>query len=500
MLPGVCPFVTQGITNIFAMYYKSLPLRLALGLFLVFAALGPFASQTRAQSLGAAEYFAVLGASTVTNTGASLITGSVGVSPGSAITGFAPGVITNGALHAADGVATRAHADFATAYTAFAGLDSPPANNLSGTDLGGKTLTQGVYRYNVAATSNGALTFDAQNNPNARFVIQIGTTLTTSSNSSVALTNGAMARNIYFQLGESATLGSGSSFIGNILARAAITAVSGTRVTGRLLALTEAVTLDTNNVTSPPTIRGDFNRDGFTDYLLFDPSTKRTAIWNLQGSELLSGVYGPTLPAGWVVACVADINLDNKPDMILFNASTRETAIWFLNNAAFVSGSFGPSLPSGWALIAAADLNYDGRPDYVLFNASTRQTAAWFLNGTALTGTAFGPTVPAGWVLVDAQDFNANGKPDLLLAHSTGGQTAHWYLAGTAYAGGAYGPKLNSGWVLEGAADFNGDGKPDYVMSEESTQRTALWFLNGANLTGSVYGATLAAGYDLVFP
>ena len=213
---------------------KLLRLGLVPGLFLAFA-LATFATQAKAQSLGSAENFAVLGATTVTNYGASQISGSVGVSPGSAITGFPPGIITDGALHAADGPATQAHADFATAYTDFAGLASPPANNLSGNDLGGMTLTPGVYRYDTSATSAGELTFDAQNDPTARFVIQIGTTLITSSSSSVVLINGADARNVYFQVGTSATLGSGSSFIGNILADAAITAVSGTTVTGRLL-------------------------------------------------------------------------------------------------------------------------------------------------------------------------------------------------------------------------------------------------------------------------
>src|SRR5688572_1365589 len=230
---------------------KSLRFRLAPGLFLALAATALLATPARAQSLGTAENFAVLGASTVTNTGASTITSNVGVSPGSAITGFPPGIIINGALHAADGPATQAHADFATAYLAFEGLASPPANNMSGTDLGGKTLTPGVYRFDTSATSGGLLTFDAQNIPNARFVVQIGTTLITSSNSSVALINGADARNIYFQVGTSVTLGSGSSFIGNLLAYASVTTVSGTTVTGRLLALTVAVTLDTNNVTSP---------------------------------------------------------------------------------------------------------------------------------------------------------------------------------------------------------------------------------------------------------
>jgi Ice-binding-like len=229
---------------------NSLRLGLISGLFAL-TSIALVATPAQAQSLGTAENFAVLGASTVTNTGASMITSNVGVSPGSAITGFPPGIIINGGLHANDGPATQAHADFATAYLAFEGLASPPANNMSGTDLGGKTLTPGVYRFDTSATSDGLLTFDAQNDPTARFVIQIGTTLITSSNSSVALINGADARNIYFQVGTSVTLGSGSSFIGNLLAYASVTTVSGTSVTGRLLALTGAVTLDTNNVTSP---------------------------------------------------------------------------------------------------------------------------------------------------------------------------------------------------------------------------------------------------------
>ena len=221
------------------------------GLFLAFTLLATLAAPARAQSLGSAESFTVLGASTVTNTGATEIIGDVGVSPGSAITGFPPGQIIDGALHANDTAAQQAHADFATAYTEFAGLVSPPANNLSGTDLGGLTLMPGVYRFDTSAFSSGILTFDAQGDPDARLVIQIGTTLVTSSDSSVLLINQADARNIYIQAGTSVTLGSGSTFIGNLLAGASVTTVSGTNLTGRLLALTGAVTLDTNHVTSP---------------------------------------------------------------------------------------------------------------------------------------------------------------------------------------------------------------------------------------------------------
>jgi len=94
---------------------------------------------------------------------------------------------------------------------------------------------------------------------------------------------------------------------------------------------------------------------------------------------------------------VADVNLDGKPDYVLYNTSTRRTAIWFLNNATFIGASFGPTLPAGWNLIAAADINGDGKPDYVLFQASTRRTAIWYLNGGTFTGGAYGPTLPAGY-------------------------------------------------------------------------------------------------------
>lgn len=239
----------------------SLRLGLASGLLFTFAALASFAAPASGQSLGAAASFGVLGASTVTNTGATIVQGNVGVSPGTAIDGFPPGVTINGGIHAGDGLATQAHADFATAYNYYAGLPSPPANDLTGQDFGGKTLTPGVYHCDVAATSNGALTFDAQGNPDAIFVIKIGTTFITSGDSTVNLINGADARNIYFQLGTAATLGGGSTFKGNLLAGTAITAVGGVNVTGRLLALVEAVTLDTNTVHVAPVVRNT-NDDG----------------------------------------------------------------------------------------------------------------------------------------------------------------------------------------------------------------------------------------------
>ncbi len=244
----------------------------------------------------------------------------------------------------------------------------------------------------------------------------------------------------------------------------------------------------------------DFNGDGFSDYVLVNPATQRTAIWNLHGNTLLSSVEGPMLPQGWTVASVADVNRDSKPDYVLFNAGIRRTAIWSLNNATLLSSTYGPTLPAGWSLIDVVDINRDGQLDYVLFNTSTRQTAIWYLNGTLLSSSAFGPAIPAGWTLVDAADFNADGKPDFVLANVSTLQTAIWYLNGAVRTGSTYGPTLPSGWTLEGAGDFNSDGKPDYVLYQASTRKTVLWYLNGATLAGSAYGPTLAVGYRLVSP
>jgi hypothetical protein len=200
--------------------------------------------------LGSAANFAVLGGSTVTNTGPSMIIGGVGVSPGTSITGFPPGTITGGALHAGDGVAAQAHADLTTAYDDAVAV--PMTTNLTGQNLGGLTLTPGVYRFSSAAQMTGILTLNGLGNANSIFVFQIGSTLTTASNASIVAENGAQAANIYWQVGSSATLATGTFFIGNILALTSITAVTGASVAGRLLAINGAVTLDTNAINYPP--------------------------------------------------------------------------------------------------------------------------------------------------------------------------------------------------------------------------------------------------------
>ena len=198
-----------------------------------------------APGLGSAASFAVLGGQTVTNTGPTTIFGDLGVSPGSAITGFPPGSVTGGATHAADAVALQAQSDVTTAYNA---LTSEPCTGTN-VALSGATLTPGVYCYTSSAQLTGALTLNAQGNAAAVFIFKTVSELTTASNSSVSVINGGTACNVFWQVGSSATVGTTTQFVGNILALTSIALQTGASVSGRALARNGAVTMDTNNVT-----------------------------------------------------------------------------------------------------------------------------------------------------------------------------------------------------------------------------------------------------------
>jgi hypothetical protein len=210
-------------------------------------------------TLGTAASFSVLAGSTATNTGPTVISaeagigterGSLGVSPGSAVTGFPPGVVAPpGEIHAADEVAALAQLDLTTAYDAAAGPTCD--TNLTGQDLGGMTLIGGVYCFDTSAQLTGTLTLDAQGNPDEVFIFQTGSTLTTSVGSRVQMINGAQACHVFWQVGSSATLGTGSAFSGNLLALTSISAGTAADVEGRLLARNGAVTLDANTIHTP---------------------------------------------------------------------------------------------------------------------------------------------------------------------------------------------------------------------------------------------------------
>jgi type VI secretion system secreted protein VgrG len=242
-------------------------------------------------TMGTANQFSVLAGTTVTNTGPTVLNENLGLSPGSAVTGFPPGVVVLPATtHIADGVAAQGQIDLTAAYTDAAGR--PVEFTQTNPDLVGVTLAPGVYESTAHGPLGltGQLVLDGQGNPNAVFIFQTNSTLITGAGSTVELINGASECNVFWQVGSSATLATNSVFVGNILALTSVSVQTGAVVHGRALARNGAVTLDNNVFTSPSCI----------------PSTATTPPTTTPATTI-PAVVAPTTTAPTVV--VTDITL-----------------------------------------------------------------------------------------------------------------------------------------------------------------------------------------------
>jgi Ice-binding-like len=341
-------------------------------LLICMLSVGSLAWAQTAPSLGSAASFAVLGSSTVTCTGATTINGDVGVSPGSAVTGFPPCTAT--AIDAADAVALAAHHDAALAY-AFLGAETC-TTNLTGQDLGGLTLGPGVYCFDSSAQLTGTLTLTGS----GPWIFQIGSTLTTGSASSVLVNGNGFSPNcnpgVFWQVGSSATLGSGSQFQGVALALISDTLVSGTNVSGGVFALTGAVTMDTNQVNA------------------------------------CSGSGGVTPPARTIkVTGGGEIGLFPGTASFGFNAGTGNGG--HFNYVNHVSGLHVDGRVDDVVVIA---FNPDGSPKTVLFSGTCGDGCAFSVtvedHGEPGINDQFGVTVTVGGVVVEfrSQRVISNGN------------------------------------------------------------------------------------------
>jgi hypothetical protein len=243
--------------------------------------------------LGTAEDFSVLGGQTVTNTGPSVLANSVGVSPGTAIVGFPPGVVEPpGTIEAGTSVAAQAQADSTAAYL---DADSRPLNETTTPDLTGLTLVGGVYAgpSQSPLSLSGTLTLDGEGNPNSVFIFQTDSTLITGPGSTVSLINGAQACNVFWQVGSSATLDTGSTFVGNILALTTITVADSVTVQGRALAQNGEVTLINDTFTQ---VGCDLSQVTTTTAVA-DTTTTAAATSTTAAATATTAATGTTTPA-----------------------------------------------------------------------------------------------------------------------------------------------------------------------------------------------------------
>ena len=393
------------------------------------------ASPTLAQALlGTSQSFGVLGASAVTNTGPTTVVGDLGVSPGTSISGFPPGNVT-GVVHATDAVASQAQADVTAAYNALAGMACNTV--LTGQDLGGLTLSPGVYCFTSSAQLTGTLTLDGQGDPNAVFVFQIATALTTASNSSVQVINGGQSCNVFWQIGTSATLGTNTNFIGSILALASVTLNTGATLTGRALARTGAVTLDTNVITATfcrPTIGVSFNpviinAGGFSTktITLINPNARPAALTaplvdNLPVGLLIAATPNASTTCGGVLAAPAGGTAFSLTGGTIPGGAPGGCTVT-VNVTAAVGGTYINTLPAG-------SLQTSNGSNSVAAIASLTVIPP---TGPPVLGVAFSPvTISAGGVSTKTITLiNPNATPAILTAALTDTLSAGLVIAAT---------------------------------------------------------------------
>ncbi|MBC7926141.1 MAG: DUF3494 domain-containing protein [Bryobacteraceae bacterium] len=298
-------------------------------------------------AFGQLSTFAVLGGSTVTNTSSlTVVSGNLGVSPGSAVTGFPPGTVVNGSINAANAPALQAQSELTTLYTQLAA--TPCTTDLTGQDLGGLVLLPGVYCFNTSAQLTGILTLNAQNNPNALFLFKIGSTFTTASTSLVRLINStSTCGGVSWQVGTSATLGTGTTMIGTIAAQSSITLTTGASTSGRLLARTGAVTLDNSavslcNATAgavvPPTITKTF---GAANIPLNGTTSLSFTLNNPNAGSPLTGLsFTDGFPAGLTVATPNGLSGSCGAGVVTATAGSSSVILTTANLAPSASCTF----------------------------------------------------------------------------------------------------------------------------------------------------------------
>jgi hypothetical protein len=425
-------------------------------------------------NLGSAANFAVLAGATVTNTGATQVTGNLGVSPGTAVTGFPPGIVT-GTIFTDDPTSAQAIADLSTAFNDAAGRTVGPVT-VAG-NIGGQTLAPGLYKSTSSlAVSSGTLTLNGQGNANAVFIFQIASSLTTTTGTQVVLTNGAQAANVFWQVGSSATLGTYSAFVGTIMAYQSISLATGATLNGRALAEIGAVTLQGNTVVlsgSPPVTPPG----GIPPYNPPQPCATCVVVPNLEGlslnaaAQLLSSL-------GLLIGTVLNSPSSSVPlgeviveDPIVGTVVQKGSAVNIWISASPNSPVSIPpcvSLSPEWVIPQVADGAGWKTEIYVVNTAEIGSPASFTLNF-----------------------YSDSGQPQQFTFQGTAGPQAT--LSGT------LGPSQSTVFRTLGTANVSTEGWADFRTTSVALNGTAVYTSTNDNTQVTIPFVIPAAG-DLILP
>ena len=228
--------------------------------------------------------------------------------------------------------------------------------------------------------------------------------------------------------------------------------------------------------------KGDFNGDGFADFIWQNVVSGERVIWFLNNGQYLSHVALQAVGTEWRIAGAADFNNDGHSDLVWRNVQNGDRAIWMLRNGQLQSGMSLQRVSGEWQIAGAADCNADGHADLVWQNVQTGQRAVWFLRDGQFQSAVLLSSVGVDWQIAGAGDFNNDGHADLAWQNINSGARAVWFLRNGAFQSGSALPTVPADWHIAAAADYNGDGHADLAWQNVNSGARVIWFLrNGVH-------------------
>jgi hypothetical protein len=234
----------------------------------------------------------------------------------------------------------------------------------------------------------------------------------------------------------------------------------------------------------------DFNGDGKSDILWYNPSSGQVVQWLVNGTSVIGGGSPGSVGSPWAIVGQRDFNGDGSADILWRNATTGQVVIWLINGTSVIGGGSPGTAASPWTIAGTGDFNGDGFGDLLWYNTSTGQLVIWLLNGTSVIGGGSPGTLPTNWSVVGTGDFNGDGMTDIL-SRDTSGNIAIWLMNGVQVLQAAVLGQVATNWSVVGTGDFNGDGFAD-ILWRDTSGDVAVWLMNGLQIAQSAwYGMVL---------